>query len=207
MGAIDDVASKPPRDYGAVIGATNDYLTIPGTGEILAYYQTGTGHSWVPFHDSSGSTIALDSTGLTNQYTYDPDGMPWVVTGPQNLFAYLSDGMHFDPIAFTTAEDGSIAPSCSGHRVEPASESPERKEPAEEAGPARARRGRVAGPAAALPRWGKRPKTLHTLRGQLISTLSFGRRRRRAAEPVFFRRGYCPCGNSGLLRKPLWRTT
>jgi hypothetical protein len=141
-------------------GATNDYLTIPGTGEVLVYYQTGTGNSWVPFHDASGSTVALDSTGLTNQYTYDPDGMPWVVTGPQNLFAFLYDGMRFEPDYLYDGGGRFYSPILQRSPCGTGSESPERAEAAVEAGPARVRQGRAAAslPAEAIHHWVKRGK-------------------------------------------------
>jgi hypothetical protein len=47
----------------------NNYLTMPGTGEVLAF--TTAGNTYVPLHDRLGSTIGLvnSSNSLQTQYT------------------------------------------------------------------------------------------------------------------------------------------
>jgi RHS repeat-associated protein len=80
-------------------GTSNGLLTIPGSGEVLAYSTTSGSmtNSWVPIHDGLGSTVALvDSTGaMSTQYTYDPYGNT-TQTGQMSSFPFLYAGMEQD---------------------------------------------------------------------------------------------------------------
>ncbi|MBF6570931.1 MAG: RHS repeat-associated core domain-containing protein [Candidatus Binataceae bacterium] len=73
----------------------NNYLAIPGTGEVLAF--TTNSGTYVPLHDRLGSTIGLvnSSNVLQTQYTYDPFGNVTTV-GQASLYPYLFAGMELD---------------------------------------------------------------------------------------------------------------
>ena len=73
----------------------NNYLALPGTGEVLAF--TTNSGTYVPLHDRLGSTIGLvnSSNVLQTQYTYDPFGNVTTV-GQASLYPYLFAGMEYD---------------------------------------------------------------------------------------------------------------
>ena len=73
----------------------NNYLALPGTGEVLAF--TTNSGTYVPLHDRLGSTIGLvnSSNVLQTQYTYDPFGNVTTV-GQASLYPYLFAGMELD---------------------------------------------------------------------------------------------------------------
>jgi RHS repeat-associated protein len=73
----------------------NNYLTMPGTGEVLAF--TTTGGTYVPLHDRLGSTIGLvnSSNSLQTQYTYEPFGNV-TTTGSASSYPFLFGGMELD---------------------------------------------------------------------------------------------------------------
>lgn len=80
---------------GGQTNPLNNYLTMPGTGEVLAF--TTTGGTYVPLHDRLGSTIGLvnSSNILQTLYTYDPYGN--VTAGGQaSSYPYLFAGMELD---------------------------------------------------------------------------------------------------------------
>jgi hypothetical protein len=85
-------------------GNWNSMLTVPGSGEVLAfsnilsYPNPVSTTTWVPLHDLNGSTIAhVDSTGsIANSYTYDPNGTT-TVSGASIPDPYEFGGMEMDP--------------------------------------------------------------------------------------------------------------
>jgi RHS repeat-associated protein len=80
---------------GGQSNPVNNYLTMPGTGEVLAF--TTTGGTYVPLHDRLGSTIGLvnSSNVLQTQYTYDPYGNV-TSSGQASSYPYLFAGMELD---------------------------------------------------------------------------------------------------------------
>jgi hypothetical protein len=74
----------------------NNYLAMPGTGEVLAF-STSNGGTYVPLQDGSGSTLGLvnASNVLQTQYTYDPFGNV-STSGTANPYPYLYGGMAYD---------------------------------------------------------------------------------------------------------------
>jgi hypothetical protein len=75
------------------------YLTMPGTGEVLAATITsgGTASVYAPLTDLMGSTLALvnSSDSVAAQYTYDPFGN--VTASGQNIpYPYQYAGMALD---------------------------------------------------------------------------------------------------------------
>jgi RHS repeat-associated protein len=78
---------------------SNNYLMMPGTGEVLAFSTTGGGHTnnFVPLQDRLGSTIGLvnSSNSLQTQYTYDPFGNA-TTTGQASSYPYLFGRMELD---------------------------------------------------------------------------------------------------------------
>jgi RHS repeat-associated protein len=80
-------------------GPVYNYLTVPGTGEVLAFSSTlnGTTSVYVPLHDRLGSTIGLvnSSNSLQTQYTYEPYGNV-TASGTVSSYPYLFARMELD---------------------------------------------------------------------------------------------------------------
>ncbi|HVC43842.1 MAG TPA: hypothetical protein VND20_03425, partial [Candidatus Binataceae bacterium] len=74
----------------------DNYLAMPGTGEVLAF-TTSNGGTYVPLQDGQSSAIGLvnSSNVLQTQYTYDPWGNV-TISGTPNPFPYLYRGMEYD---------------------------------------------------------------------------------------------------------------
>ncbi len=81
----------------------NNYLTVPGTGEVLAFSSTvgGTTSTYVPIADGQGSTIGLvnSSNVLQTQFSYDPWGNP-TANGSASQYPFLFKGMEYDATDF-----------------------------------------------------------------------------------------------------------
>ncbi len=81
----------------------NNYLTVPGTGEVLAFTSTvgGTTSTYVPIQDGQGSTIGLVNSGnvLQTTFTYDPFGNP-TAGGSATSYPFLFKGMEYDATGY-----------------------------------------------------------------------------------------------------------
>ncbi|MBF6570938.1 MAG: RHS repeat protein [Candidatus Binataceae bacterium] len=77
----------------------DNYLALPGTGEVLAFTTSsnGTTNTYEPIQDGSGSAIGLvnSSNVLQTQYTYDPFGNV-STSGTASPYPYLYQGMAYD---------------------------------------------------------------------------------------------------------------
>jgi RHS repeat-associated protein len=73
----------------------NNYLTMPGTGEVLAFSTNGS--TYIPIQDRLGSTIGLVNSANTmpTQYTYEPFGNVTTI-GAASSFPYLFGQMELD---------------------------------------------------------------------------------------------------------------
>jgi RHS repeat-associated protein len=95
----------------------NNYLTMPGTGEVLAFATTTTGNggggtsTFVPLQDGQGSTIGLvnSSNVLQTQFTYDPWGNV-STSGTASQYPYLFKGMEYDATGFYHAGTAYYSP-------------------------------------------------------------------------------------------------
>jgi hypothetical protein len=69
--------------------APGNYMTIPGSGEVLNYTPTG-GSTLVPLHDYLDSTLGLvgASNTLQTQWSYELFGVP-VQSGSSSGYAFL----------------------------------------------------------------------------------------------------------------------
>ncbi len=80
-------------------GASNAYLTVPGTGEAPAatINSGGTAGVYVPLTDALGSTLALVNAagGVAAQYAYDPFGNA-TASGQSLPYPYQYAGMELD---------------------------------------------------------------------------------------------------------------
>jgi RHS repeat-associated protein len=74
----------------------NNYLTIPGTGEVVAFSTTNSG-TFIPIQDGQGSAIGLvnSSNVLQTEFTYDPFGKV-TAGGSASQYPYLFKGMEYD---------------------------------------------------------------------------------------------------------------
>ena len=110
-------------------GPAYTYLTLPGTGEVLAVSIAGGGAAGVyaPVHDPLGSTLALvnSANAIATQYAYDPLGNS-VMSGQNIAYPYQFAGMeldatglyfngrgYYDPAFGRSLDGATIAPAIS----------------------------------------------------------------------------------------------
>jgi YD repeat-containing protein len=95
----DDKGVAQSSTTNAQSNPISNYLSVPGTGEVLAFASTvgGTTNTYVPIQDGQGSAIGLVTSGnvLQTQFTYDPWGNP-TTTGTASQYPYLYRGMEYD---------------------------------------------------------------------------------------------------------------
>ncbi len=106
----------------------NNYLAVPGSGEILSYTDTvgSQNTTYVPLHDYMGSTIGLVSPAntLQTQWTYTPSGVPTQTnnalagiqaqSGTASSFPFLFGGQQYDPTGYYGDYSPTLMHSLSG---------------------------------------------------------------------------------------------
>ncbi len=99
----DNKAVAQSSTTNAPTNPVNNYLTVPGTGEVLAFASTvgGTTSTYVPIQDGQGSTIGLVNSGnvLQTTFTYDPFGNP-TAGGSATSYPFLFKGMEYDATGY-----------------------------------------------------------------------------------------------------------